>query len=182
MRLSIILAVDSYFWIWKNNKLPWNISSDMKYFKEITSKTKDLAKHNAVIMWRKTWESIPSKFRPLKNRINCILSKSLKVESINSKIDDFILYFNSLESCINEIKNKENLENVFVIWWAKLYNQVINSPLLERIYLTRVFWNFHCDVFFEKIPNDFEIQSVSELKEENWIRFNFQVWEKEKKK
>ena len=135
-KFSIILAVDSKNWIWKSWKLPWKISWDMKYFKEKTSKTSDLAKLNAVIMWRKTWESIPSKFRPFSDRINCILSRNIKNQSINSKIDDFVLYFNNLETCIEEISLKENLEKIFIIWWANLYNQVLENPLLEKIYLT----------------------------------------------
>jgi dihydrofolate reductase len=89
----------------------------MKHFKEITSTTQDLAKHNAVIMWRKTWESIPSKYRPLPDRINCILSRSITDQSIDSKIDDFVLYFNSLESCLEELQKKDNIEDIYIIGW-----------------------------------------------------------------
>lgn len=48
----------------------------MAYFKDITSRTHDPTKQNAVIMGRKTWESIPSKFRPLPGRLNVVLSRS----------------------------------------------------------------------------------------------------------
>lgn len=48
----------------------------MAYFKDITSRTYDPTKQNAVIMGRKTWESIPSKFRPLPGRLNVVLSRS----------------------------------------------------------------------------------------------------------
>ena len=48
----------------------------MAYFKELTSRTVDPAKQNAVIMGRKTWESIPPKFRPLAGRLNIVLSRS----------------------------------------------------------------------------------------------------------
>jgi dihydrofolate reductase len=54
----------------------------MKNFKQITTKTTDLAKMNAVIMGRKTWESIPSKYRPLSDRINCILTRQIKNDDI----------------------------------------------------------------------------------------------------
>jgi len=87
----------------------------MKYFSETTKNTKDLAKHNAVIMGRKTWESIPSKFRPLPQRINCILTRTLKQESNDSQIDDFVLYFNSIDHCLEELSKKDNLENIFII-------------------------------------------------------------------
>lgn len=47
----------------------------MKYFRELTQRTRDPAKQNAVIMGRKTWESIPLKFRPLAGRINVVLTR-----------------------------------------------------------------------------------------------------------
>jgi dihydrofolate reductase len=58
--------------------LAWDIPEDRKYFRKITTKTKDSKKQNAVIMGRKTWESIPKKYRPFPKRYNCILSKSCK--------------------------------------------------------------------------------------------------------
>ena len=178
MKFNIILAVDEKNWIWKNNDLAWKISADLKYFKEITTKTNDLAKYNAVVMWRKTWDSIPSKYRPLSDRINCILTRKIQNDSLWSKIDDFVLYFNSFEHCLSELETKDNIENIFVIWWANLYNQVINHPLLEKIYITKVKWDFACDVFFEWIPNDFYPESYTDTETENWIDYSFWVYKK----
>jgi len=177
-KINIILAVDDKNGLWKDWDLAWTISSELKYFKNITSTTKDLAKLNAVVMWKKTWESIPQKYRPLPNRINCVLSRSIKDESINSKINDYVLYFNSIESCIWELLKKTNLENIFIIWWANIYNQILNHERLNKIYLTKISWDFTCDVFFNWIPNNFELESESEDKEENWIKFKFQVFKK----
>ena len=53
-----------------NNKLLWNISSEIKHFKETTSGC-------TVVMGRKTWESIPAKFRPLPDRNNIVISRSV---------------------------------------------------------------------------------------------------------
>jgi len=175
---SIILATDTNNWIWKNNDLCWRLSQDLKHFKEITCKTQDLAILNAVIMWRKTWESIPSKFRPLPNRVNCILSRSLKHEDINSKIDDFVLYFNDFDHCLEELSRKENIENIFLIWWWSLYNQFIKHPKLEKIYLTKVLDKFDCDTFFDWIPDNFVLDSYTDELEENWIKFRFETYKR----
>lgn len=178
MKFSIILAADEKKWIWKNNSLAWSLPSDMKYFKNITSKTTDLAKMNAVVMWRKTWESIPSKYRPLDQRINCILTRWIKNDDIWSPVDDFVLYFNSLEHCLSELESKQNLENIFIIGWANLYNQVLDYEMLDKIYLTKVKWDFGCDVFFNDIPDSFMVESYTDWEKENDIEYSFWVYKK----
>lgn len=180
-KFSIILAIDSKNWIWKNWNLAWHIPKDINYFKEITTKNNDLWKLNAVVMWKNTRESIPTKFKPLSDRINCILSSKIKKENKNSNIDDFVLYFSSLNSCLSELETKSNLDKIFIIGWANLYNQVLNNPLLDKIYLTRVKWDFWCDVFFDWIhKNSFDKIGKSEEFEEKWIKFKFEIYRRVK--
>ena len=71
----IVAACGNSLGIGKNGQLPWRLKEEMKHFASTTSNTKDTNKLNAVIMGRKTWESIPIRFRPLKNRVNVILSR-----------------------------------------------------------------------------------------------------------
>ena len=85
----IVAACGKSLGIGLNGELPWKLQSEMKYFAETTSKTKDCDKMNAVIMGRKTWESIPLKFRPLKNRFNVILSRQADY-SLNSEVSHII--------------------------------------------------------------------------------------------
>lgn len=56
--------------IGKANQLPWHFPADMKFFKSLTS-------GSTVIMGRKTFDSIPVKFRPLPNRKNFVLTKEI---------------------------------------------------------------------------------------------------------
>ena len=74
-RLTIIIAATKANGIGVNNTLPWHLRNDMKYFAQVTSNAAD-GQQNAVIMGRKTWESIPKKFRPLSNRYNIVLSRN----------------------------------------------------------------------------------------------------------
>lgn len=181
MKINLILAVDEKNWIWKDNSIPWEIPSDLKYFQKITTENEDLAKLNAVIMGRKTCQSIPAKKKPLSNRVNCIITKSIKTNDTDSSLDDFTLYFNSLEKCLEELKNKENIEKIFVIWWASLYNDFLKWKLLnfvEKIYLTKVKWDFDCDTFFDWIPKNFVVENYSEDFQENGFTFSF--WEYKK--
>ena len=72
MAFEIIVAHDLNQGIGTDNQLPWHCAEDMAYFKSLTIGNQK----NAVIMGRKTWESIPEKFRPLPNRLNIVLSKN----------------------------------------------------------------------------------------------------------
>ena len=71
----IVAACGKSLGIGNNGQLPWRLQSEMKHFATTTKTTQDPGKQNAVIMGRKTWESIPLKFRPLKNRLNIVLSR-----------------------------------------------------------------------------------------------------------
>jgi dihydrofolate reductase len=82
--MNIIAAVDKNFGIGKNNQLPWNLPKEYEHFVSLTTSTNEPGKLNAVIMGRKCWESIPEKFRPLKGRVNIVLSRTMKPEVSNS--------------------------------------------------------------------------------------------------
>lgn len=105
--------------------LPWRLSKEMKYFKQITSSTNDPKRVNAVVMGRKTWESIPQRFRPLPNRVNLIVSRSYE-ENFSQQTDVENCYqSNSLPLGIQELKQKlgHRLERIYIIGGGEIYNQ-----------------------------------------------------------
>ena len=65
----IVAACKQTHGIGVGGQLPWSLRGDMQFFKQLTRSTRDPTKRNAVIMGRKTWQSIPTKFRPLDDRI-----------------------------------------------------------------------------------------------------------------
>ncbi len=79
--MKLIAAASENMGIGKNNALPWRLKAEMKYFTRMTIDTKDPSKKNAVIMGRKTYESIPAKHRPLNDRINIILTSNKDYEA-----------------------------------------------------------------------------------------------------
>lgn len=169
--ITLVLAVDERNGLWKNQTLAWKLSSDMKYFKEITSATLSSSKQNAVIMGRKTWESIPPKFRPLGWRVNCILSRHSPVEEGN-------FLYSSLEGAIEELKKNDSIESIHIIGGAQIYNEAISKGIPQTIYLTQVHWDFGCDVFFSWVPENYDLMSMSDMQEENGIQYQFCVYEK----
>lgn len=174
-KFNIILAVDNENWIGKCWDLAWRIPDDMKYFKNITTTTKDSNKQNAVVMGRITWESIPEKFRPLPNRYNCILSRNYQDNVKNSQ---GAIEFSSLDTCLGHLETNDKIESIFIIWWAELYNISLKHPNLDKAYITRIYNKYHCDAFFNGLPLDFDLESRSEMKEHDGVEFEYSVYTK----
>ena len=81
LRISLIAALSPTNGLGLKGGLSWSLKGEMAYFRKATSyvpssPTSEAAK-NAVIMGRNTWESIPKKFRPLKGRINVVVSRTV---------------------------------------------------------------------------------------------------------
>ena len=148
---SIIVAIGKNREIGKSNKLLWHMSEDLKNFKKITS-------GKTVIMGRKTFESIG---RPLPNRKNIIVSKTLKnkeFENLNIEIyDDF-------EKVIK--KFKESKEEVFIIGGEEIYKLAMEHT--NKLYISHInYSNKEADTYFPKINyKDWEI--LEEKIFENW--------------
>lgn len=172
---SIILAVDNENGIWKCWDLAWSIPEDMKYFKDTTIHTNDAKKQNAVIMGRKTWESIPEKFRPFKKRKNFILSREFTGWNINK---DWATEYSNFDSCLKAVSHMQDVEEIFIIWGSQLYNMSISHPHFKKAYITRIYNKYHCDVFFDGLPLSFQLISRSEKKEHDGVEFEFSIYEK----
>jgi dihydrofolate reductase/thymidylate synthase len=88
--IAIVAAAETNGGIGFEGGLPWkSLKADMAHFKRVTSNgTKGSTNTNAVIMGRKTWESIPPKFRPLPGRTNVVLSRQFLARSSSSAMDE----------------------------------------------------------------------------------------------
>lgn len=171
---SIIAAVDQNMGVGKDGTLPWHLPEDLKNFSKITKATASPELRNAVIMGRLTWESIPAKYKPLPDRINVVLSSNPDLE-----LPDDVLLFGSLDEALAALATSNKIDQIFVIGGAKLYEEAILHPELERIYLTRIEADFDCDTFFpEQIPTDFEIIAATELMESDSLEYSFVVLER----
>jgi len=166
-QFSIIVAFDSQYGIGKDGHLPWRLPADLKHFKEITLMTANPAKKNAVIMGRKTWDSLPLKFRPLPGRVNLVLSNEGKL-----RLPPDVLCSKSLDEALSQLSSS-NIENVFVIGGAQIYALAINHPLCQKLYVTHVQGEYGCDAFFPPISRQFFPISASELDQEEDVIFQF---------
>lgn len=168
---SIIVAVDKENGIGKGGTLPWHIPQDLKHFKRITTQTKNSLKKNVVVMGRKTWESIPEKFRPLPDRINCVLSRNpqFKVPEGVVKVEDF----DGLLSKLENTSFADPVENVFIIGGAEIFKIALNHSSCKNLILTHIDSVFDCDTFFPAYNKLFKKTSSSEVFKENAHSFYF---------
>jgi len=167
MYFSIIAAVDQKMGIGINNRLPWDIKADLKHFSDITIGHKN----NAVVMGWNTWQSLPKKFRPLKNRLNVVLTKDKNVV-----LPDNVLNFESFDQALNELEHR-NIEEIFIIGGGRLYATTIAHPFCKKIYLTEIQKTFDCDIFFPPIPPVFKKTEESNLQSENDYQFRYVIYE-----
>ncbi|KAF2125982.1 hypothetical protein P153DRAFT_298072 [Dothidotthia symphoricarpi CBS 119687] len=165
--LTLILAATPSLGIGKNGTLPWpQLKKEMGYFARVTKRvhtppsTPGARRVNAVLMGRKTWESIPPRFRPLKDRLNIVVTRSpgafssaVKEEGevgvegplVASSIGDALARLRSSQRVAGE---EVQVERVYVIGGASVYEQALEMRECERVLLTRIKGEFECDTFF----------------------------------
>ena len=165
-RFNIIVACCQKGGIGKDNTIPWKLKEEMDYFRKITTYTTNPILKNIVVMGRKTWESIPSKFRPLKNRINIVLT----TDPSYTLPDDVFRAgsFDEIYGIIDTIQNSNN-KNIFVIGGESLYRECIKHKNCEKLYITKIYNKYDCDRFFPGIPEKFKLTNVSDFYNENEI-------------
>jgi dihydrofolate reductase len=124
LKFSIIVAISDNGVIGNEGGIPWRIKKDMGFFKEITTRGSD---NNVVIMGRKTWESIPKKFRPLPERHNIIVTRNPE-QAKGLAIDG----------------------EIFVIGGQSLYQESLGTywEALGKLYITQVHKQVQGDTFF----------------------------------
>ena len=130
--LTLIAAVARNGVIGIDNRLPWHLPADLKHFKALTL-------GHAVIMGRKTWESLPAQFRPLPGRRNIVVTRDAGYRTEGATV---VL---SLPAAIGAADNSE----AFVIGGAQLYAAAM--PLADRLQLTAIDTTFEGDTFFPAI-------------------------------
>ena len=159
--LTIIVAATAKNGIGKGGGLPWPmLKKDMAYFARVTKRVpmpKDTGslqsdalkekiltgtRQNVVIMGRKTWESIPPKFRPLKDRTNIVISSQGRA-ALQPLPDDVVVAsditsgLQTLEELVKEGKSQP-VGRAYIIGGTSIYKAALELPQLNRILLTRI--------------------------------------------
>ena len=120
--------------IGRAGRLPWHLPADMRRFRELTT-------GHAVVMGRKTFESLPDRFRPLPNRRNLVLTSrgDYDVSGIET--------FQSLQAALAAAGG-----DCFVIGGEQVFREAL--PVADRLYLTRVRAEVEGDAFFPALDKE----------------------------
>ena len=128
--LTLIAAVARNGVIGRDNRLLWQLPEDMRFFKEATL-------GHPVIMGRKTWQSLPARFRPLPGRRNLVVTRNAAFDAPGAEC------VGSLDAALQRLGGETE---VFVIGGADLYAQAL--PGAQRLLLTELDRDFDGDAFF----------------------------------
>merc|ERR1719230_798284 len=115
--LSVIVAATCRGGIGKDGGLPWKLPGDMAHFKRVTTAGAEDGdqRQNAVVMGRRTWESIPEKFRPLPGRVNVVLTSVADEPSFASPYPQGVLVASSVASAASKLAARDDIGEIFVI-------------------------------------------------------------------
>ncbi|RID72240.1 hypothetical protein BRARA_C04141 [Brassica rapa] len=171
---QVVVAATKQMGIGKDGKLPWNLPTDLKFFKDITQTTSDPTKKNAVVMGRKTWEAIPTKHRPLSGRLNVVLTRSGGFDIANtenvvtcSSVDSGLYLLAAPPYCLS-------IERVFVIGGGDILREALNRPSCDAIHLTEIDTSIECDTFIPEVDACvYQPWCSSVPVTENGLRFRF---------
>jgi dihydrofolate reductase len=129
MRLNLIYARARNGVIGRNNTLPWHLPEDLAHFKQHTTGC-------PVIMGRKTWDSLPPRFKPLPGRTNLVLTRD---ENWN---ENGCHRFNDLNEALQSLKQQPD---VWIIGGAQIY--ALALPLAQRLVVTEIDVEVEGDAF-----------------------------------
>ncbi|MFZ2804200.1 MAG: dihydrofolate reductase [Patescibacteria group bacterium] len=156
--LTLIAAVSKNGCIGKDGTLPWRIPEDLKHFRQLTV-------GKVVIMGRKTWESIPEKFRPLPDRTNVVVTRQA-----GYAVPEGVKTYPSVIEALTWHAG----DNVVVIGGAEIYTQTIGNA--DRLEITEVDQVVDGDAFFPAI----ETPPWQEIAREQHNGFAFVTYERQR--
>lgn len=135
---TIIVAYNGKFVIGNNlGKVPWHIPDDLKFFKDTTM-------GHACVMGRKTWDSIPEKYRPLPGRLNVVVTRNHKDFPFPPNSYNKVAACVDVETAIRHAKQFSPGGEVFITGGAQVYNYCVEKGLVDRVLASEI--KNHLDV------------------------------------
>ena len=155
MKVGLIWAQSRNGVIGKDGVMPWHLPVDLAHFKRTTL-------NHPVIMGRKTWDSIPPRFRPLPGRTNIVVTRQEDWSEIGAQRSSSLC--EALQIC-------EKAKQVWVIGGAQIYAQAL--PLADEIVVTEIDADFNGDAHAPALGADWHEVARHPLVAANGLRLAF---------
>jgi dihydrofolate reductase len=158
MELHLIYARARNGVIGRDNTLPWHLPEDLAHFKRLTLGC-------PVIMGRKTWDSLPPKFRPLPGRSNIVITHQTDWHSPGATPA------NSLEAALSKCAQANH---VWVIGGAQIYAQAL--PLATTVEVTEIDADFEGDAYAPALGSEWRERQRESNTAANGLSYSFVTW------
>lgn len=163
--VNIIVAVDKNWAIGYKNKLLVRIPADQRFFQSETL-------HKAVIMGRKTFESLPEVI-PLKDRLNVIITSNP-----DYKVNGAVVV-NSIEKALEAVKDYKS-EDVYVIGGESIYRQML--PFCDVAHVTKIDYAYQADTYFPNLDKMDDWIITGESDEQTYLDLIYTFYRYERKR
>ena len=149
--IAVVVAHSRNRVIGRDGDLPWRLPTDLRRFKELTT-------GGTVVMGRRTWDSLPPRFRPLPGRRTVVVSRTgCDAPEVCRSVDDALR------------------DGCFVIGGGELYAQAL--PRADRVYATEIEIDVEGDTFFPALDGFREVERSAPI-EENGHVFSFVTYDR----
>jgi dihydrofolate reductase len=160
MNINMIFARSANGVIGNKNAMPWHLPEDLAHFKKLTL-------GSPVIMGRKTWDSLPAKFRPLPGRTNVVVTRQPDWQAEGAKTATGLQ--DALSLC-------NAATDVWIIGGAQIYAQA--EPLASRIEVTHINQTFEGDAFAPELGSQWQASRQEDHVSSTGLRFSFITYTK----
>ncbi len=154
MKYKLIVAVSKNRGIGKDGILPWSIKEDMSFF----SRTTKGNGNNAVVMGRKTWDSLNGRHLPKRN--NLILSTTMQKDENVSGCN--VKSFKSIDDIDKHVAN-EKYDDVWIIGGSEVYKRYLEAGKIDTCLITYIDCDFDCDTYFSELQPEWSLVETTPL-------------------
>ncbi len=161
MKLNLIYARAANGVIGKDGAMPWHLPEDLAHFKRLTQ-------GHPVIMGRKTWDSLPARFRPLPGRVNIVVTRQADWNEIGAQ------RASSLRDALSMAEQTDS--EAWIIGGAQIYAQAL--PLASRVEVTEIGRDFDGDAHAPQLGPEWQEVARSRHVGSGGLPFSFVTYER----
>lgn len=161
MELNLIYARAANGVIGKDGAMPWHLPEDLAHFKRLTQ-------GHPVIMGRKTWDSLPARFRPLPGRANIVITRQADWNEIGAQ------RASSLREALSMAEQTDS--EAWIIGGAQIYAQAL--PLASRVEVTEIGRDFDGDAHAPQLGPEWQEVARSRHVGSGGLPFSFVTYER----